>query len=194
MISLTDNGWYFYDTGNIKRYQLTKLYKMAVSFVLSNADFPPLSAVPKLHSTSVNAFSDRHISNAATVTPFLKTVLPISKNFAPEDKQLCQLLRNTCKSEFVSIKRHTVNHVLCKSFFSRDLISVVSQADVVNVNAKFTPLRSRVHVVKSHFRPLRVSVLKTTIFTVNTSPLNVCNVVSILRIASVKHLNTYIPL
>ena len=179
MISLTDNGWYFYDTGNIKRYQLTKLYKMAVSFVLSNADFSPLSTVSKLHSTSVNAFSDRHISNAATVTLFLKTVLPISKNFAPEVKPLCQLLRNTCKSEFDSIKRHTV----------------VSPADVVNVNAKFTPLRSRVHVVKYHFRPLRVSVLKTsTIFTVNTSPLNVCNVVSILRIASVKRLNTYIPL
>ena len=35
----------FYATGHINRYQLTKSYKMAVSFVLSNADFPPLSTV-----------------------------------------------------------------------------------------------------------------------------------------------------
>ena len=101
---------------------------------------------------------------------------------------MCQLLRNTSfKSEFVPIKRHTFNHVLCKSL-SRDPISVVSPVDVINVNAKFTPLRSRVHLVKSHFRPLRVSVLKApTIFTINTaSPPNVCNVVS--RINPTHHL------
>ena len=45
----------FYDTGNINRYQLTKSYKMGVSFVLSNADFPLLSTVFKLHSTSINS-------------------------------------------------------------------------------------------------------------------------------------------
>ena len=78
------------------------------------------------------------------------------------------------------VKRHTVNHALCESFLLSDPISVVSPVDAVNVNVKFTPLRSRVHVVKSLFRPLRVSVLKTsTIFTVNTvAPPNVCNVVS----------------
>ena len=83
---------------------------------------------------------------------------------------MCQLLRNTsCNSEFAPIKRHVVNHVLCKSFLSLDPISVVFPVDIVNVNAKFTSLRSRVHVVKSHFRPLRVSVLKApAIFTVNT--------------------------
>ena len=80
----------FYDTRNINRYQLTKSYKLAVSFVLSQVDFPPLSTVSKLHSTSINAFSDRHISNTTTVTPFSKTVLPISKNVAPEDKLVCQ--------------------------------------------------------------------------------------------------------
>ena len=114
------------------------------------------------------------------MTPFSKTVLPISKNVAPEDKPVCQLLRNTSsKSDFFPIKRHSANHVLCKAFLSRDPISVVLPVDVVNINAKFTPLRSRVYVVKSHFRPLRVSVLKAlTIFTVNTiSPSNVCNVV-----------------
>ena len=47
--------------------QLTKSYKMAVSFVLSNADFPPLPTVFKLHSTSINVFSDQHISNATNV-------------------------------------------------------------------------------------------------------------------------------
>ena len=38
----------FYDTENINRYQLTKSLKMAVSFVLSNADFPPLYTVSKI--------------------------------------------------------------------------------------------------------------------------------------------------
>ena len=106
------------------------------------------------------------------------------------DKPVCQLLRNTfCKSKFgILIKTHTANHVLCKSFLSLDPISLVSPVDVVDVNAKFTPLRSRVHVVKSHFRPLRVSVLKApAIFTVNiVSPPNICNVVS--RINPTYHL------
>ena len=170
---------------------------MAVSFVLRNADFPPWYPVSKLHSTSINGFSDRHISNTTTVTPLSETVLPRSKNLAPEDKPVCQLLRNTCKSEFAPIKRHAVNHVLCKSFLSLDPISVVSPVNVVNVNANFTLLRSQVHVVISHFRPLRVSVLKAPpIFTVNTvSPPNVCKShTSILHIASVKHLNTCMPL
>ena len=48
----------FYVTGNINQIQLTKSYKMAVSFMLSNADFPPLPTVSMLHSTSINAFSD----------------------------------------------------------------------------------------------------------------------------------------
>ena len=105
-------------------------------------------------------------------------LFPISKNLAPEDKPVCQLQRKTsCKSEFAPIKMHTVNHVLCKSFLSLDPISVVSPVNVVNVNANFTLLRSQVHVVISHFRPLRVSVLKAPpIFTVNTvTPPNVCN-------------------
>ena len=115
------------------------------------------------------------------MTTFSKTVLPISKNFAPEDKPVYQLLRNTsCKSEFLPIKRHTVNHISCKSFLSRDRISVVPPVDVANVNVKFTPLSSCVLVVKSQSRPLRVSVLKApTIFTLNTVSLpNVCSVVS----------------
>ena len=100
---------------------------MDVSFVLSNTDFPPLYTVSKLHSTSITSFSDRHISNTSTVRPVSKTVLPVSKNLTPEDKPVCQLLRNTsCKSEFAPIKRHTVNHVLCKYFLSLDPISVVS--------------------------------------------------------------------
>ena len=124
----------FYDTGNINHYQLTKSYKMAVSFVLSNADLPPFFTVSKLHSIQ-STLSLIDISNSTTVTQFRKTVLPISKNFPPVDKPVCQLLRNTsCKSEFVLIKRHTVDHVLWKSFLSRDPISVVSPVDVVNVN------------------------------------------------------------
>ena len=61
---------------------------MAVSFVLSNADFFPLLTVSKLPSTSIIAFSGKHISNTTAVTPFSKTVLPISKNFLPEDLNL----------------------------------------------------------------------------------------------------------
>ena len=170
-----------YGTGNINGHQLTKSFKTAVSFVLSNANFPLFSTVSKLHSISINTFSHRYISNTTTVTPFSKTVLSIPKNFAPEDKLVCQLLCNTsCKSEFVPVKRHTVNHVLCKSFLSLDFISVVSPVDVVNVSVKFTPLRSRFHVVKCIFHPLRVSVSKApTISTINTvSPPNVCNIVS----------------
>ena len=60
----------FYDTGNINHNQLTKSYKIAVSFVLSNADFPPLPTVFQLHATFINALSDKHISNITTVTPF----------------------------------------------------------------------------------------------------------------------------
>ena len=98
----------FYDTGNVNRYQLTKSYKVAVSFVSTNTDFPPLPTVSKLHSTLTNAFSDKHISNTTNVTPFSMTVLPIAKNVAPEDKPVCQFLRNTSsKFEFTQTCRQT---------------------------------------------------------------------------------------
>ena len=58
---------------------------MAVSFVLSKADFPPLPTVSKLQSTSINAFSNKHISNTTIVTSFSKTVLPMSENLVPEN-------------------------------------------------------------------------------------------------------------
>ena len=53
------------------------------------------------------------------MTPFSKTVLLISKNFVPDDKDIiaddkpvCRLLGSTsCRSEFVPVQRHTVNHV-----------------------------------------------------------------------------------
>ena len=116
----------------------------------------------------------RHISNTTTVTPFSKKVLPTSKSFAPEDKPVRQFLRNTsCKSEFVPIKRHTVNHILCKFFLPRDPIFLYHQLMYHQLYVKFTPLRPRVHVIKSHSLPpppptLCVSVLKApTILTVN---------------------------
>ena len=68
---------------------------MAVSFVLSNGDFLPFSTVSKLHSTSINAFSDKHISNTTTVTPFFFFFFSISKNFGPEDTPVRQLFRNS---------------------------------------------------------------------------------------------------
>ena len=84
------------------------------------------------------------------MTPFSQIAFPISKILVLEDKPVCRLLRNiSCKSEFAPIKMCTINHVLCTPFFSRDPIPVVSPADVVNLNFKFTPLRSRVDVVKS---------------------------------------------
>ena len=114
-----------------------------ISFVLSNANFAPLPTVSKLHSVSINAFSNKHISNANTVASFSKTVLSISKNVVPENKPVCQLLSSTLyKSRFVPIKRHTVNHILCKSFLSCDPIRIVSPVDVTNVNVNLTPLRS----------------------------------------------------
>ena len=149
--------------------------------MLSNVDFPPLYTASKLRSILISSFSDKHIYDIATATPFSKTVLPISKTLAPKGKPVCQLLRKpVCKSEYSPIKRHTVNHVLCKYFLSLDLISFVSPVHVVNPNAKFTPLRLRIHVVKSHFHPLLVSVLKAPgIFTGSTiSPPNVCNIIS----------------
>ena len=39
----------FHDTGNINHNQLTKSCKMVVSFVLSNAEFPPMPTLSKLH-------------------------------------------------------------------------------------------------------------------------------------------------
>ena len=67
--------------------KITKSCKMAVSFVLSNADFPSLPTVSKLHSTSINPFPNTHNSNKNIVTPFLKNILPISKNFVPASMQ-----------------------------------------------------------------------------------------------------------
>ena len=55
--------------------------------------------------------------------------------------------------------------LLCKYFLSLDPIFVVSPVDVVNVNAKFTPLCSGVHVVNSHLLPLRVCLQPGTGFT-----------------------------
>ena len=99
------------------------------------------------------------------MTPFSKNVLPISKNVAPKDKPVRQSLRNTsCKPEFAPVKRHPVNHVLCKPFSSRDPLSFIVPVDVVNASIKFTPLRSHVHVVKSHFRSLRVCLKSTNNF------------------------------
>ena len=71
--------WGFYDTGNANHYKLPKSYETAVSFVLSNTGFPPLSTVSKLHSNSINAFPIKHVSNTTNLTPFSKNVLPISK-------------------------------------------------------------------------------------------------------------------
>ena len=56
----------FHDTGNINYNQLTKSYKMVVSFVLSNAEFPPLPTVFKLYSPFLNDFSDKRIYNTTT--------------------------------------------------------------------------------------------------------------------------------
>ena len=158
---------------------------MAVSFALSNADFPPLFTVSKLHLTFINAFFDRHISNTTTVKPFSRTVLRCSLLLRTNLCANCYVTHHLSLNLFRL--KDILLIVLCKSL-SRDPISVVSPVDAINVNAKFTPLRSRVHLVKSHFRPMRVSVLKApTIFTINTaSPPNVCNVVS--RINPTHHL------
>ena len=68
-----------------------------------------------------------------TVTLFSMTVLPLSKNFVNQPSggvlwKRCSentQQRNT-SCEFVPIKVRNVNHVLCKSFLSRDVIPAVS--------------------------------------------------------------------
>ena len=68
-----------------------------------------------------------------TVTPFSMTVLPLSKNFVNQPSggvlwKRCSentQQRNT-SCEFVPIKVRNVNHLLCKSFLSRDVIPAVS--------------------------------------------------------------------
>ena len=68
-----------------------------------------------------------------TVTPFSMTVLPLSKNFVNQPSggvlwKRCSentQQRNT-SCEFVPIKVRNVNHVLCKSFLSHDVIPAVS--------------------------------------------------------------------
>ena len=68
-----------------------------------------------------------------TVTPFSMTVLPLSKNFVNQPSggvlwKRCSentQQRNT-SCEFVPIKVRNVNHVLYKSFLSRDVIPAVS--------------------------------------------------------------------
>ena len=98
------------------------------------------------------------------------TALAITKNFVPVNKPVFRLLRNTsCKSEFFTNKIQSVNHLLYRYFLSGNPIPLVPLVDVVNFNVKFTPLHSCVHVVKSFFRPQRVSVLKAPqMFIVNT--------------------------
>ena len=82
-----------------------------------------MPTVSKLHLTSINAFSDKSISNKITMTPFSNTVLATCKNFAPEDKPVYRMLGNaSCKLEFVTILRYAINHILCKSFLSHDPI------------------------------------------------------------------------
>ena len=109
------------------------------------------------------------------MTPFLKNVLPISKKVAPKDKLVRQSLRYaSCKPEFAPVKRNTVNHVLCKPFSSRDPLYFIVPVDVVNANIKFTPLRSHVHVVKSHFRSLRVCLKSTNNFLCKRSNSSKC--------------------
>ena len=80
-----------YDTGNINHYQLTKSYKLAVSYMLSNAGLYTdiVNFISKLNSTFITAFFDKYMFNGTNLTPFSKTVPPISKNFISEDKPVC---------------------------------------------------------------------------------------------------------
>ena len=123
---------------------LIKLYA-SVSIVLVNAD---LTSVSKLRSTfNKNAVSEKHISNTTTLTPFSKNVRLICNNSVLEDKPVCRLLRNTSSKFdfFFPVKMDTFDHVLCKSFLSHDLMSIVAPVYVVNVSVKFMPLFTCLH-------------------------------------------------
>ena len=106
--SIRKSTEYFYDK---------KSYKMAVSFALSNADFPPLFTVSKLHLTFINAFFDRHISNTTTVKPFSRTVLRCSL-----------LLRtNLCANCYVT------HHLSLNLFRLKDILLIMFYVNLCHV-------------------------------------------------------------
>ena len=90
----------FYDTGDINHYQLTKSYKLAVSYVLSNAEFPSLSTLSKLHSTFINALFDKYFFNTANLTLFLGLFLLYLKTL---------LLRINLFADFYVTHHYTLN-------------------------------------------------------------------------------------
>ena len=90
--------------------------------MLSNADFPPLPTVSRLHSTWTNAFSDKHIYNTTAVTLFRRVFFfQYLKTFFLRIDLFANWIM---KSEFPQIKRRTVNHVLRKSLMSRDIVNI----------------------------------------------------------------------
>ena len=160
-------------------------YKMAVSFKLNNADFPPLpfhSASKPVSSISASLpfittckLFPRNINTSsfavATNTPISSVPGILQDNFFPK------IIINPAKSHISNLACNIpIKHIqrsICKSV-------QLFQPVVINVNVVSVSVRHRLHVVKSVFRHQHVSCLANPIFlAVGTvaDTLKVCNVV-----------------
>ena len=162
-----------------------KSYKMAVSFKLSNAEFPPLLFLSTSKSVSSISASlpvitackpfPRNIINRSFV---IATNTPISSvPRISQDSFFPKLILNTSQSPISNLAcnipiKHNQQSV-CKSVQS-------FQPIVINVNVISVPVRHCLHVVKSVFPNQRVFCLAKPIFltvdTVTDTP-NVYNIV-----------------
>ena len=160
-------------------------YKMAVSFKLNNADFPPLP-FPS---------ASKPVSSISASLPFITACRPFPRNINTrsfaisadtpissvprilQDILFPKIMINPSKSPTSNLSCNIlikqIHRSICKSVQS-------FQPVVVNVNVVSVPVRHCLHVVKSVCRHQHVSCLAKPIFvTVDTvtDTLNVCNVV-----------------
>ena len=153
-------------------------YKMAVSFKLNNANFPPLpfpsaskpvssisASLPfitacKLFPHNINTRSFAIATNTRTSS----VPCTLQDNFFPK------IIINPSKSPTSNLACNIpIKHIqrsICKSV-------QLFQPIAVNVNVVSVPVRHRLHIAKSVFRHQHVSCLAKPIF----FTLNVCNVV-----------------
>ena len=154
--------------------KFSKLYKMAVSFKLNNAEFPPLP----FPSTS------KPISSISASLPFTTPCKPfphniINRSFATAtNTQISSISRFSEDNFFPKLKlnpsQSPITNLACNIPIKHDQQSVCKsvqlfQPVVVNVNVVSVPMHHRLHVVKSVFRHQRVFCLAKPIFlTVDT--------------------------
>ena len=160
-------------------------YKMAVSFKLNNADFPPLP-FPS---------ASKPVSYISASLPFITACKPFPHNIntrsfaiatnTPISSVPCILKDNFFLIIIINPSKSPTSNLACnipiKQIHRSICKSVQSfQPVVVNVNVVSVPVRHSLHRVKSVFRHQHVSCLAKPIFlTIDTvsDTLNVCNIV-----------------